>query len=653
VEPYAWAFDHLSSTEQSLFLSLSTFAGPFTREMALDLVDAPRGIDEATAFDRLVRSSMVARESAGSARFRLFEPAREFARSRLDPARLDALRNRHAALMLTRARSFGPLIRTDQEARAIEVLRADFADHRQAFSWLLSRGRLDEAAELTVALFQFCHFQLLAEAYEWPKQLNQSVTKDSPLFVDIGGAAALGAWFEGDPEKSIRLAEDVIRSAPASRRGSLFWAQIALVDSFGYTGRLDDAAEHFLNFIAATAQSGEPFWQILGLGYQAISFLLFGRTDEAMIRAERAAALARQLNNPDCSHWALHCLGRVLAETDPEAASQAFEEAIDATRRVGSRFNLSLDLVEWAGLRRQLGDPRSAAQALLELLDLLVGAGNRSQLAQAFFESARLLMDESVVELAFVLVEGRLGLPEMPKGMRAAAVDEAFVTKVRSAVGDQRARLSVRARGLTEQDLVILCRSGLEDIARGRMPSEGGKTRRLQDVAIVYTDLVASTELNVRVGDAQFVDLLREHNAIVRRRLRHFGGREFTFTGDGVGAMFSDVEEALLFAIGLQTDLDDANSAHPTYPLRVRVGLARGEALENEGNLFGQTVVRAVRICAAAAAGQVLAGEDVTITADPAVATFTPVGPVPLKGFGTSVLLYQASTPQESLLSVP
>jgi len=653
VEPYTWAFDHLSATEQLLFLSLSTFTGPFTREMAFDLVNATGGIDEVTAFDRLVRSSMVTRESAGSPRFRLFEPAREFARSRLDSAELDALRSRHAALMLARAQLFGPLIRTEQEARAVEVLRADFADHRQAFSWLLGGGRVDEAAELTVALFQFCHFQLLAEAYEWPKQLSELVSTDSPLFVDIRGAAALGAWFEGDPDESIRLAEDVVRRAPASRRRSLFWAQTALIDSFGYAGRLGEAAEYFMNFITDTAQSGEPFWQILGLGYEAISFLLFGRTEEALIRAERAAALARQLNNPDCSHWALHCLGRSLVETDLEAACQAFEEAIDATRRVGSRFNMSLNLVEWAGLKRQLDDPRSAAQALLELLDLLVGAGNRSQLAQAFFESARLLMDEGVVELAFLLVEGRLGLPEMPKARRAAAGDEAFVTKLRSVVGDQRARLSVRARGLTEQDLVILCRSGLEDIARGRLPSERRKTRRLEDVAIVYTDLVASTELNVRVGDDQFVHLLREHNMIVRRRLRRFAGTEFTFTGDGVGAMFSHVHESLLFAIGLQADLDNVNSAHPTSPLRVRVGIARGEALENEGNLFGQTVVRAVRVCAAAGAGQVLAGEDVTITADPAVATFSPVGHVPLKGFGTSVLLYQVSTPQDSLLTVP
>jgi class 3 adenylate cyclase len=159
-----------------------------------------------------------------------------------------------------------------------------------------------------------------------------------------------------------------------------------------------------------------------------------------------------------------------------------------------------------------------------------------------------------------------------------------------------------------------------------------------RDLVVLYTDLVGSTELNVRAGDDMYLELLREHNTIVRRRLAAFGGIEFTFTGDGVGASFASTDRALAFALGLQADFDETNDAHPGFPLQVRIGLARGDALENEGNLFGQTVVRAVRVCAAAGAGEVLVDEDVPGVVDPSVARFTTAGRVHLKGFGGAEL---------------
>jgi class 3 adenylate cyclase len=175
--------------------------------------------------------------------------------------------------------------------------------------------------------------------------------------------------------------------------------------------------------------------------------------------------------------------------------------------------------------------------------------------------------------------------------------------------------------------------------ARRAWPGHRPDLRR--DLVVLYTDLVGSTELNVRAGDDMYLELLREHNQIVRRRLAAFGGIEFTFTGDGVGASFASTDRALAFALGLQADFDEANDDHPEFPLQVRIGLARGDALENEGNLFGQTVVRAVRVCAAAGTGEVLVDEDVPGVVDPTVARFMTAGRVHLKGFG-SAELYRA-----------
>jgi adenylate cyclase len=76
--------------------------------------------------------------------------------------------------------------------------------------------------------------------------------------------------------------------------------------------------------------------------------------------------------------------------------------------------------------------------------------------------------------------------------------------------------------------------------------------------------------------------------------------------------------------------------------LRIRIGMARGDVIESDDTYVGQTVVRAVRICAAAGPGQVLVGEDVIETVSSDSAEFEFMNTVPLKGFGISVPLYRA-----------
>jgi class 3 adenylate cyclase len=169
--------------------------------------------------------------------------------------------------------------------------------------------------------------------------------------------------------------------------------------------------------------------------------------------------------------------------------------------------------------------------------------------------------------------------------------------------------------------------------ARHVMPDAALGIRR--DVVIVYTDLVESTQLNVSMGDPLFGELLQEHNRVVRDRLRAYGGVEFTHTGDGVGARFASVDSAIEFSVGLQRRFDQLNEHHPDFRLNVRVGIARGDAIElreDRGNLFGLTVVRAVRICSHAETGQVLIGDEVLAHLDPATTDSRAAGRFPLKG---------------------
>jgi predicted ATPase/class 3 adenylate cyclase len=466
-----WSLSLLSETDQQLFASLGVFAGSFSREQALELVEGRPNTESTRAFDRLVRLSLVTRESPGIARFRLFQPSREFANSLLEPAKRRSLQRRHAKIMRDLAERCGSLLRTDREADACATMSADFPDHRQAVAWCFEHS-IDDAARMVIGLFQFCLFQMVSEANDWAMRLTRVLDATSPMTAPVFGAAALGAWFVGDMETAITLGERAVEAAPSPRDPSALWAHLALIDSKAYLGRLDEVPEHLNAIVAYGRQSGDQFWQINSLGFSALGRLTIGDTAGATRDADRAIALSRDLNNPDCTHWATYCLGRVLSDTDPEAACVAFEQAMDAAGGVGSRWNLSLALLEWSSLRRRLDDLPGAAQGLLEVLELLLASGNRSQRSQFYYEASRILAARDQDDAAFTIMLWRAGMPAMPA---TEAVDESFDAGLERSVGLRTAGLRVRARTMTENELVVLCRSHLEDVARSGATAWGSR----------------------------------------------------------------------------------------------------------------------------------------------------------------------------------
>ena len=48
----------------------------------------------------------------------------------------------------------------------------------------------------------------------------------------------------------------------------------------------------------------------------------------------------------------------------------------------------------------------------------------------------------------------------------------------------------------------------------------------------MFTDIVGSTEMTARLGDSAALELVRVHDALVRRGLEAYGGREIKHTGD-------------------------------------------------------------------------------------------------------------------------
>ena len=156
----------------------------------------------------------------------------------------------------------------------------------------------------------------------------------------------------------------------------------------------------------------------------------------------------------------------------------------------------------------------------------------------------------------------------------------------------------------------------------------------------MFTDIVGSTEMTARLGDATALELVRAHDALVRRALSAHGGREVKHTGDGIMAAFDEAPKAVRAAADIQRRFADYN-AEASEPLSVRIGIHAGEPVEENNDLFGTTVQLANRLCAEAEADSVVVSGLVRELCDEEAARFSALGKRRLKGFTDEVPLFR------------
>jgi class 3 adenylate cyclase len=157
----------------------------------------------------------------------------------------------------------------------------------------------------------------------------------------------------------------------------------------------------------------------------------------------------------------------------------------------------------------------------------------------------------------------------------------------------------------------------------------------------MFTDIVDSTAMTARLGDLRSVEMVRAHDALVRRALKDKGGREVKHTGDGIMASFDKVTEAVACARAIQQAFDAFNLAS-REKLRVRIGLDAGEPVADSNDLFGTTVQMAARLCQSADPDAIVASEAVLgLVADQS--KFIDLGCRSLKGFAHPVKAYEVT----------
>ena len=378
-----WSYDLLTEPERTLFARLSIFAGGFTLEAAEAVGAGPggpggpeglggAGIGAPEVLDlliHLVNSSLVEAEAqpGGTARYRLLETLRQYARQRLDAGgAAPAAHARHAAVYLALAEAAAPALHGPRQRRWLDRLEAEHDNLRAALRWLLDREDPDGAVRLGWAL-------------RW--------------FWEIRGHAAEGRrWLAGVLAHPGLPARPALHARALAAAGKLALARqdygaarpllAAGLDLYRGLGDPAGAAAAARDLGVATFRAGDPGGGLAALAASLATFRALGDRWETAETLNMLATLTRNRG-------------------DHAAALPTYEESLALYRQVGDRRGEGSALQALGNMALTQGDYDQARSWSTQSLALMGGLGHRlgtaislinlalGALCQARYEPAR------------------------------------------------------------------------------------------------------------------------------------------------------------------------------------------------------------------------------------------------------------------------
>ncbi len=142
---------------------------------------------------------------------------------------------------------------------------------------------------------------------------------------------------------------------------------------------------------------------------------------------------------------------------------------------------------------------------------------------------------------------------------------------------------------------------------------------------VLFTDVVGSTELAARLGDAEWLQLLARHDELIEREIHRGRGRKIKSIGDGMLATFDGPARAVRCAQTIATGARNLG-------LEIRAGIHTGEVELLGTDIGGITVHIGARVAGLAGASQILVSSTVTELVRGSGIEFEDIGEHALKG---------------------
>ncbi len=157
----------------------------------------------------------------------------------------------------------------------------------------------------------------------------------------------------------------------------------------------------------------------------------------------------------------------------------------------------------------------------------------------------------------------------------------------------------------------------------------------------LFADLRDYTRYVETHGDEAAAALLTTYRSLVRDVVDRLDGAEIRTEGDSFYVVFPSASSAIQGGLAILAAAAEATRSRPGTPIRVAVGVHAGETAETGEGPVGSAVNIAARVCAQAAAGELLVTDTVrSLTRTRLSVRFVPRGSPRLKGIAEPIALF-------------
>jgi len=127
------------------------------------------------------------------------------------------------------------------------------------------------------------------------------------------------------------------------------------------------------------------------------------------------------------------------------------------------------------------------------------------------------------------------------------------------------------------------------------------------EVAILFADVVGSTQLYDKFGDTKASETVARCLEVMKDATHNFNGTVIKTIGDEVMSTFPSVDDAMSAAAQMQARINaDQDAGEDRIPVSIRIGCHFGPVVEEQNDIFGAAVHTANRMTSQAKAKQIV-----------------------------------------------
>ncbi len=159
---------------------------------------------------------------------------------------------------------------------------------------------------------------------------------------------------------------------------------------------------------------------------------------------------------------------------------------------------------------------------------------------------------------------------------------------------------------------------------------------------VMFADIASYTRMTSMM-DREHCEALHEvFDSIALPTFDKYGGRVIKKLGDAFLVVFESATDSLLCGIALQKGFEEYNINYkPSRPLRLKIGIAGGDVIIRNNDVYGDAVNLASRVEGAALPGEVFFTNSVFLAMNKNEVPFTYLGQKKFKGFRHSTKVFR------------